>query len=264
MTLRHAQGRPASRRRERPHPPRGVSLDRALSKLGVASRTEARALITSGRVAIDGLTITNPATRVVPETRRLTVDGLGVQRRTWRAIAFHKPRGTMTTRRDPEGRRTVFDLLGDAAAGLVAVGRLDFASSGLLLLTNDTQLANRLTDPDRGVTRRYVVTVRGLVSDDTARQIARGLDVPGARGTERLQASRVEIRKASRRETHLTVDLTEGRNREVRRLFAAMGHEVTRLHRVAFGPIALGTLAPGEWRALSKTDFSPIKGATSI
>ena len=247
--------RPASPRRERPHRPRGVSLERALSKLGVASRTEARALITSGRVAINGLAITNPATRVEPETISLTVDTLPVQRRAWRAIAFHKPRGTMTTRRDPEGRRTVFDLLGDAGIGLVTVGRLDFASSGLLLLTNDTQLANRLTDPNRGVTRRYVVTVRGHVSDDTARQIERGLDLPGARGTERLRASRVDLRKTSRRETHLTVDLNEGKTREVRRLFAAMGHEVTRLHRIAFGPIALGRLAPGEWRALSKTDF---------
>jgi 23S rRNA pseudouridine2605 synthase len=232
-----------------------VSLDRALSKLGVASRTEARALITSGRVAVNGLTITNAATRVAPEAIRLTVDGLVVQRRAWRAIAFHKPRGTMTTRRDPEGRRTVFDLLGDAGEGLVAVGRLDFASSGLLLLTNDTQLANRLTDPDRGVTRRYVVTVRGRVSEDSVRQIERGLDVPGARGSERLRATRVEIRKASGRETHLTVDLNEGKNREVRRLFGAMGHDVTRLHRIAFGPIALGRLAPGDWRALSKTDF---------
>ncbi len=247
--------RPTSRLRDQPRPPRGVSLERALSKLGVASRTEARALIGSGRVAINGLAITNPATRVVPETIRLTIDGVAVQRSAWRAIALHKPRGTMTTRRDPEGRRTVFDLLGEAGAGLVTVGRLDFASSGLLLLTNDTQLANRLTDPDRGVTRRYVVTVRGHVSDDAARQIEQGLDVPDARGTERLHATRVEIRKASKRETHLTVDLNEGKNREVRRLFAAVGHEVTRLHRIAFGPIALGRLAPGEWRALSKTDF---------
>lgn len=234
-----------------------VSLERALSKLGAASRTAARALIAAGRVRIDGRVVTNPAMRVVPETARVTIDDAPIRRAAWRAVAFHKPRGTITTRRDPEGRRTVFDLLGDAGAGLIAVGRLDVASSGLLLLTNDTQLANRLTDPRRGVVRRYLVTVRGRVSDDTARTLEHGLDVPGARGPERLGAARVLIRKASGRETHLTVDLTEGKNRELRRLFDAAGHEVTRLHRVAFGPVELGNLAPGAWRELARDDVEP-------
>jgi 23S rRNA pseudouridine2605 synthase len=196
--------------------------------------------------------------RVVPEVARLTIDGAAIRRSTWRAIAFHKPRGTITTRRDPNGRRTIFDVLGAAAAGLVAVGRLDAASSGLLLLTNDTQLANRLTDPDRGITRRYLVTVRGRVTDDTARALQQGRDLPGARGLERLHAARVVVRKASGRETRLTVDLTEGKNREVRRLFESAGHEVTRLHRVAFGSIELGDLAPGHWRDLTRQElFGP-------
>lgn len=234
---------------------RGVSLERALSKIGAASRTGARALILAGRVRVDGRLVTNPSLRVVPEAVRLTIDGVAIRRSSWRAIAFHKPRGTMATRRDPEGRRTIFDVLGDAGAGLVAVGRLDAASSGLLLLTNDTQLANRLTDPARGVVRRYLVTVRGRVSDETARALERGCELPGARGPERLHAARVVIRKASGRETHLTVDLTEGKNREVRRLFESAGHEVTRLHRVTFGPIELGDLAPGEWKALRRQDF---------
>jgi len=233
----------------------GVSLERALSKLGAASRTEARAMILAGRVRVDGRVVTNPATRVVPEDVRLTIDGTAIRRSSWRAIAFHKPRGTITTRHDPQGRRTIFDVLGEAGAGLVAVGRLDAASSGLLLLTNDTQLANRLTDPDRGVTRRYLVTVRGRVGDDTARALEHGRDLPGARGLERLQAARVIIRKASGRESHLTVDLTEGKNREVRRLFDSAGHEVTRLQRVAFGSIELGDLAPGEWKELTREDF---------
>src|SRR5215831_19481455 len=232
-----------------------VSLERALSKLGAASRTSARALIAAGRVRVDGRLVTNPGTRVVPEAVRLTIDDAPIRRASWRAIAFHKPRGTITTRRDPEGRPTVFDLLGEAGTGLVAVGRLDFASSGLLLLTNDTQLAHRLTDPHRGVLRRYFVTVRGRVSDDTARALERGVEVPGTRGHERLHAARIAIRKASGRETHLTVDLTEGKNREVRRLFDAAGHEVTRLQRIAFGSIELGNLAPGEWRELTREEF---------
>jgi 23S rRNA pseudouridine2605 synthase len=237
------------------HRASGVSLERALSKLGAASRTRARALILAGRVRADGRVVTNPATRVVPESVRLTIGDAPVRRSSWRAIAFHKPRGAITTRRDPEGRTTVFDLLGEAGAGLIAVGRLDAASTGLLLLTNDTQLANRLTDPRGRITRRYLVTVRGRVSADDVRALEQGLDVGGERGVERLHAARVDVRKASGRETHLVIDLTEGKNREVRRLLAAIGHEVTRLHRVAFGSIELGMLAPGTWRELTREDF---------
>ncbi len=242
-----------------------VSLERALSKLGAASRTTARELVVSGHVRVDGRVVTNPAQPVVPETARITIDGQDVRRGAWRMIALHKPRGTITTRSDPENRPTVFDLLDDKGRGLVAVGRLDFASSGLLLFTNDTQLAHRLTDPAREVTRRYLVTVRGLVEDSTARDIERGFDLaaPGG-GRERLHASRVLVRKASGRETHLTVDLTEGKNREVRRLFDAVGHEVTALHRVSFGPIELGTLAPGSWREVSRAELAPLERSNLV
>lgn len=228
-----------------------VSLARALSKLGAASRTDARKLIAAGRVRVGGRVVTNPSLRVTPESARITIDGELAHRRAWTLLAFHKPRGVVTTRRDPEGRPTVFELLGDAGRGLVAVGRLDIASSGLLLFTNDTQLANRLTDPASAVVRRYVVTVRGEVTDDIARALEAGVAVADSTGRrERLRASRVTIRKASGRETHLIVELMEGKNREIRRLFAAVEHEVTRLHRVAFGPFELGDLAPGTWRAI--------------
>jgi 23S rRNA pseudouridine2605 synthase len=248
--------RPGAARSGPPRRAAGVSLDRALSKLGAASRSEARALIAAGRVRVNGRVITNPAVRVVPESARLMIDDAAIRRAPWRMIAFHKLRGTITTRHDPEGRATIFDALGEAGAGLVAVGRLDRASTGLLLLTNDTQLANRLADPRSKMTRRYLVTVRGRVSPDAASRLERGLGVPVAGGgPERLAASRVVIRKASGRETHLVVELTEGKNREVRRLFEAVGHEVTRLHRVAFGPIELGSLAPGEWRQVGKGEL---------
>lgn len=174
-------------------------------------------------------------------------------RPTRRVLLFHKPRGTITTRRDPEGRRTVFDVLGEAGRGLIAVGRLDMASTGLLIFTNDTQFANRLTDPAERVPRRYVVTVRGRVTPETAHRIEAGMTVPAtARNPkpERLSASRVEIRKASNRETHLIVELVEGRNRELRRLFAASGHEATRIHRISFGGYQLGELQPGQWKEL--------------
>lgn len=220
-----------------------MALERALSKLGLASRSEARRLIRDGAVTVNGRVMTNPLEAVVPERDGIAIGNVQPQSRPWRTIAFHKPRGSVTTRRDPQGRTTVFDLLGDAGAGLIAVGRLDLASSGLLLLTTDTQLAERLTNPTNGVIRRYVVTVRGRVED-------RDLDVLRA-GIDDLHAASVTIRKRSNRETHLIVELTEGKNREIRRLFAAVGREVTRLLRVAYGPIELGSLPPGQWRELS-------------
>ena len=226
-----------------------------MSKLGLASRTEARQLILDGRVTVNGRVVRHPTTAVALEKARISIDGAAPaeDRAPRRVLLFHKPRGTVTTRRDPEGRRTVFDVLGDAGRGLVAVGRLDLASTGLLIFTNDTDLANRLTDPAERVPRQYVVTVRGRVTPDTARQLEHGVDVPRARSggaPETLSASRVEIRKDSNRETHLLVELIEGKNRELRRLFAATGHEPTRIHRIRFGDYELGTLQPGEWREI--------------
>jgi 23S rRNA pseudouridine2605 synthase len=165
----------------------------------------------------------------------------------WRTIAFHKPRGVVTTRRDPDGRKTVFDLLGNAGTGLITVGRLDMASTGLLLLTTDTQLAAWLTDPAQAIIRRYIVTARGSVSNEEARAMEAGL--------EGLQAKSVEILKRSRRETHMRIELTEGRNREIRRLLEAVGHEVTRLLRVSFGGIELGTLQAGRSREVAREEI---------
>jgi pseudouridine synthase len=229
--------------------PRGhVALERALSKLGLASRREAQRLVRAGAVTVNGRVVTDPLAPAVPERDAIVVNGEVPAARPWRTIAFHKPRGAVTTRRDPDGRPTVFDLLGDTGEGLVAVGRLDLATTGLLLLTTDTQLAERLTNPANGLVRRYVVTVRGRVSDDDLETLGRGVDG--------MHPASIAIRKRSNRETHLIVELTEGKNREVRRLFAAIGCEVTRLLRVAYGPIELGTLQPGQWRDVSAAEFS--------
>jgi len=230
-----------------------VPLDRALSKLGLASRADARRLIREGRVAVDGTVAQSPLRLVVPEQVSIAIDGIArTPRAAHRTIAFHKPRGVVTTTRDPDGRRTVFDVLGSAGDGLVAVGRLDRASTGLLILTTDTQLANRLTDPANHIVRRYVVTVRGRVDADAVTRLVEGIDTIDTRGRhERLSATHVSIRKASGRETHLIIELDEGRNREIRRMLAALGHEVTRLHRIAFGAIELGNLQPGEWRPIA-------------
>jgi pseudouridine synthase len=225
-----------------------VALERALSKRGLASRSEARRLIRDGAVTVDGRVETNPLAAVDPGRDRIVVVGRAPSARRWRTIAFYKPRATMTTRRDPQGRTTVFDVLGAAGEGLVAVGRLDFATAGLLLLTTDTQLAERLTNPRHAVVRRYAVTARGEVGDDECAALVAGMGG--------LRARAVTVRKRSRRETHLLVELTEGRNREIRRLFDAIHHPVTKLLRVAYGPIELGRLQPGEWRAISRDEVA--------
>jgi 23S rRNA pseudouridine2605 synthase len=225
-----------------------VPLARALSKLGLASRAQAVALILAGRVQVDGVAVADPGRLVVPERVSIAVDGRTAEPATALTIAFHKPRGMVTTRYDLRGRPTVFAAIAAAGRGLSPVGRLDLASSGLLLCTTDTQFAAWLTDPASAVEREYVVTVRGPVAPDDAARLVHGLVVDG----ERLRAARVDIRKASRRETHLVVTLTEGRNREIRRLFAVIGHEVTRLHRIRIGDVRLGALAPGAWRIISE------------
>jgi 23S rRNA pseudouridine2605 synthase len=216
-----------------------VTLGRALSKLGILSRAQSAIAIRAGRVRVDGRIVTDPAVLVVPERVRIAVDGQSKTRAGWRTILFHKPRGVVTTRSDPEGRRTVFEALGEEAEGLVAVGRLDLASTGALILTTDTQLANWITDPVNAVPRVYVVTVRGFVSEAEA---------------DALPAHSARVRKASGRESHLVVELRQGRNREIRKMFEAIGRPVTRLKRVSIGGLELGTLEPGRWRAVSLDD----------
>lgn len=208
-----------------------------MSKLGLATRTEARELIHAGRVRVNGTLIREVGTRIKLDAR-IQISGVhrsskpSVAERV--VIAFNKPRGVVTTTSDPEGRETVFDVL--EAKGMTerlhAIGRLDLASTGLLLLTTDADLLNALTDPVNGVERKYAVVVRGRVSPEAAAG---------------LPAFHVEIRKASGPETHLLVTLTQGKNREIRKMFEEIGHEVTRLHRVEFGPVSLEKLQPGEW-----------------
>ena len=245
-----AKGSPAQRLR---HPTRGrrqrntVSLERALSKLGLASRSQARELILQGRVTVSGKVVTAPSMRIVPEGLAIAIDGAATNPGEPLTIVLHKPRGYITTRSDPEGRKTVYDLLDDLPGRVVPVGRLDLATSGLLILTNDTQFANWLTAAESGVDRIYLVTVEGRVTADSARRLVDGVSADG----EALAADAAVVRKASNRESHLTVTLREGKNREVRRMLAAIGHPVTRLRRVQVGGLELGSLPSGTWRLVS-------------
>lgn len=228
-----------------------VPLERALSKLGIASRSDTREWIVAGRLAVDGQVVTDPLLPVVPETASFRLNGLELARSTWTTLLLYKPRGYITTRSDDRGRPTVFDLLPQGDLYLHAIGRLDMATSGVILITNDSRLSAWLTDPANAVPRVYVVSVRGEVGDEAVDQMLAGICDLG----EMLRAEKIVVRKTSRRESHLIVTLTEGKNREIRRLFGILGHEVLQLKRVAFGGLELGDLQPGAWRALTPAEI---------
>ena len=232
--------------------PARVPLGRALSKWGLASRREARELIGRGRITVNGRIVRDALTPVDLTSARIAVDGVGTPLSKRVVIALHKPRGVVTTRSDPEGRPTVYGLVADVPARVVPVGRLDLATTGLLLFTNDTRFGEWLTNPDSGVPKVYLVTVRGRVTDERLAQIAAGVRSAG----DTLMPAAVVLRKASARESHLVVTLTEGKNREVRRLCAAAGHEVSRLRRVQIGGLTLGALPPGSWRLVGDEELA--------
>ncbi len=224
---------------------------RALSKLGLASRTQTQEWIEAGRLAVNGRVSRDPKLAVVPERDQFTLDGVLLQQGERSCIVLHKPRGYVTTRSDEKGRKTVFDLLPESLQQLHGVGRLDMQTSGLLLMTNDTRLSSFLTEPVNAIPREYVVSVDGKVSEATLKKLVDGVQDDG----EVLRASKVEVRKLSGRESHLFVTLHEGKNRELRRLFKAVGHEVNKLKRIAFGPFVLGELESGKYRELTVEEW---------
>lgn len=237
-----------------PTPRSKIFLERALSKLGLASRTQTRALILAGRLKVNGKTVRNPLHPVIPGKDKLTLDGKPARRNPSQTILLYKPRAVVTTRSDERGRKTVFDLLPEALRSLHPVGRLDMATTGLLLLTNDTALSAYLTDPANVIKRTYTVSVKGKVTDEEARRLTKGILDQG----EFLKPTKLTLRKASNKESHLIVELAEGKNREIRRIFEAIGHPVTSLKRVAFGALTLGDMQPGEFRRLTPGELEAI------
>ena len=229
-----------------------VSLNRALSKLGVASRKVAQAAILAGDVQVDGTTILDPEWAVIPEKSNIIFRGVAVTQQKTRVILFHKPRRVMTTRDDPENRPTVFSFFDNELPGFHAVGRLDYHTSGLLLFTNDTQLSNRLLDPANQIPRCYVAEVRGWVDEADKVLFVQGVVEDG----EHLMASEVNVLKHSHRESRLMIELRGGKNREVRRLCRALNHEVIRLKRISFGHFQLGSLAAGEFRDATREELA--------
>lgn len=233
-----------------------VPLERALSKLGVASRSQTREWILAGKLQVNGKTVKDPWFPVIPETDQFVVEGRAMSRSADCTVMMYKPKGVVTTKADEKGRPTVFTLLPPEMQALHPVGRLDMASTGLLLLTNDTRLSDFLTDPANGIPRTYVVTIESQLLDHELAQIKDGIMDEG----ELLKPSQLTLLKASRKESHFLVELTEGKNREIRRIFAFFGHRVRKLKRIAFGPLELGDLAPGAVRPLTEAEMSALAG----
>jgi 23S rRNA pseudouridine2605 synthase len=211
----------------------------------------------AGRVTVNGRVVTELGTRVDPARDRVEVDGRAVRAERPRWILLHKPAGTLTTRRDPGGRRTVYDLLPEDARGLRYVGRLDRDSEGLLLFTNQGDVANRLQHPSGEVEREYHAGLEGFPDGATLRRLTAGVTLED--GPARAASARV-LRQESGGVV-LALVLREGRKREVRRLLAAVGHPVRWLKRVRFGPQRLGELPLGAWRALSPDEVARLEEA---
>ena len=222
-------------------PKRGERIAKWLARAGVASRRDAEKMIAEGRVKLGGKVVETPATFITPGDH-VTVDGkqVATPERT-RLFRYHKPDGLVTTHRDPEGRPTVFERLPTGLPRLVSVGRLDLTSEGLLLLTNDGELARKLELPTNGWLRRYRVRVHGRVDEKALAALVRGVTVDG------VVYGPIEAGLDARQGTNswLTVSIKEGKNREVRRVMTHLGLEVTRLIRTAYGPFQLGSLPRG-------------------
>lgn len=239
-------------------------LQKVLARAGVASRREADRWIAAGRVTVNGRRA-KPGVRVAPGDR-IAVDGREILRDrsqpATRVLAYHKPEGELCTRRDPEGRPTVFDRLPAPESGQwIQVGRLDLNTSGLLLLTTDGGLANALMHPSRGLAREYRARIRGRPAAEALRRLREGVRLED--GPAHFDA--VEILPGRASNAQLRVVLTEGRKREVRRLLEAVGHPVSRLLRVRYGPIRLPRdLKPGQWRELSADEVGGLRRAAGL
>lgn len=220
----------------------GERIAKRMARAGVCSRRRAEELIADGRVMVNGETIDTPALKVLPEDE-VMVDGKLIKKaeptRLW---LFNKPRGTVTTNHDPEGRDTVFDVLPRDMPRVITIGRLDLNSEGLLLLTNDGELSRFMELPATGWTRRYRVRVYGTPTAESLRQMKKGLSIDGVH----YGSVTAKIESTTGDNCWVQVALTEGKNREIRRLFEHYGHDVSRLIRMSYGPFQLGNLDRGE------------------
>ena len=223
------------------------TLDRILSRAGLGSRTEARRWISDGRVAINGKKTLTPDAWVNPDRDRVTFDGRPLRAAEKRYLLLYKPKGYLTTYKDPEGRPTIYDLLKDIPEWVFPAGRLDQDSSGLLLITNDTAFGDYVTDPESHVPKTYLVKASELLTDPQLQRLREGIDLNDG-PTRPAAVTRI---RDSARFTFFEIALTEGRNRQVRRMVEALGAKVLKLVRTQIGRIEIGGLEIGKYRALT-------------
>lgn len=233
---------------------KSVRLHRFLASGGCGSRRHCETLIAEGRVEVDGEIVTHLGTKIDPTRQHVTLDGEAVRAKRLQYFAVHKPPGVVSTSNDPSGRPRVIDLVASDQR-LFNVGRLDKSSEGLILVTNDGELAQKLTHPKYGIEKRYLVLVAGHLQPEALRQLERGVHL--AEGV--AKASRAEMKKKTPTGTWIEIELREGRNREIRRLLARIGHKVTRLIRIAIGPVLLGDLPPGDHRQLARSEIERLQ-----
>ena len=230
------------------------TLDRVISKAGIGSRTEARSWIGAGRVRVNGKVIQTPDHWVDLERDRVTFDGKPVRGGEKIYILLYKPKGYITTYKDPEGRPTVYDLISDLAQFVVPVGRLDQDTSGLLLMTNDTQFAERVTNPDFKVAKTYLVKASTRLSDEQLDQLRRGVELSDG-PTQPAIVNRV---RDSGKYSFIELTIREGRNRQVRRMIEALGAKVLKLVRIAIGPLRIDDLEIGKHRTLTTREVKSL------
>jgi 23S rRNA pseudouridine2605 synthase len=238
-------------------------LQKIIAAAGIASRRKAEELISSGRVAINGKVVTELGTKADPEKDHIRVNGKllhGAQRHVY--LLLNKPKGYVTTAHDPEGRPTVMNLVKGVGSRVYPVGRLDYASEGLLLMTNDGELAHKLMKAASHVPKTYVVKVSGKPSEEGIAKLRGGLSIATDDG-KRVRTSPAKIRVVKEgANPWYEVTLIEGRNRQIRRMFEEVGHHVEKIKRVKYGPLALD-VPPGEFRSLTLQEVARLKGATS-
>ncbi len=233
-----------------------IRLQKYLALCGVASRRAAEKMIAEGQVTVNGVPVTEMGVKVEEDTDVVRVNGEVVRPEETRYyIAYNKPIGEVTTVSDPEGRATVMDKFRDFPARLFPVGRLDYDSEGLLLLTNDGDMMNRLLHPSREISKVYLVKVSNTISEEELSRLRRGVMIDG-----RLTSpARVRLVRQEAFAAVLLVSIHEGRNRQVRKMVEAIGHQVVHLRRVEFGPISLGDLPAGRWRSLTPEEIRKLK-----
>ena len=231
-----------------------VRLQKFLADAGVASRRAGEQVILAGRVAVNGEIIRLLGTKVDPDRDKITVDGQPVRAKNKIYVALHKPINCVCSRKDELGRPTIYELVPKEWTTVNSVGRLDFKSEGLIFLTNDGEFALRLTHPRYGIVKKYVVEAEGQVLPETLRKFTLGI----FSGGEKLKALKARLISSSRAKSVVEMELGEGKNREVRRLFESQNITVKKLVRIQVGKIWLGELKPGKWRTLTPAEIKTL------